>query len=160
MDQMIMNGICGILEKNRAMLRIPIRQKAKFEGWLKFELAHYIEQQGYVNVEVETMGQTNKFRTDITFFDKEHIPYGIELKTSNTNWNMLGIHKGGKPVTKNIASIITNHSPGVIYYRLFLGNGQLLSKPSRLMVFKVLSSIPNFFMISRRYFSFNLSSYS
>ena len=43
MDQMIMNDICGILEKNRAMLRIPIRQEAKFEGWLKFELAHYIE---------------------------------------------------------------------------------------------------------------------
>jgi hypothetical protein len=85
MNNMIMDGICNILRENRAMLRIPIRQKAKFEGWLKFELAHYIEQLGYKDVEVETKGMTSRFRTDITFFDEEHNFYSIELKTSNTN---------------------------------------------------------------------------
>src|SRR5690606_743674 len=57
-------------------------------------------------------------------FDKEHNPYGVELKTSNTNWNMPGIRKGGKPVTKNIASIITdcgklNSAQGIIAFILF-----------------------------------------
>lgn len=47
MNNMIMDGICHILEEHQILLRIPIRQKAKFEGWLKFELAHYIEQMGY-----------------------------------------------------------------------------------------------------------------
>lgn len=119
-----MDGICNILRENRAMLRIPIRQKAKFEGWLKFELAHYIEQLGYKDVEVETKGMTSRFRTDITFFDEENNFYSIELKTSNTNWNIPGIRKGGKPLTKNIKTIIEdciklNSTQGIVAFILF-----------------------------------------
>lgn len=124
MNQMILNGICQTLENNKTLLRIPIRQRAKFEGWLKFELAHYISQQGYPDVEVETKGITNRFLTDITFFDENNNSFSVELKTSNTNWNVPGIRKVRKPVTKNINSIIRdciklNSSQGIIAFVLF-----------------------------------------
>lgn len=45
MDEFIRKGIVEILETNRSLLKIPLRQKAKFEGWLKFELAHWLENQ-------------------------------------------------------------------------------------------------------------------
>jgi hypothetical protein len=124
MNNMIMDGICHILESHQELLCIPIRQKAKFEGWLKFELAYYIECNGFKEVDVETKGLTNRFRTDITFFDNDHNFYSIELKTSNTNWNMPGIRNGGKPLTKNIKSIIDdciklNSSQGIVAFILF-----------------------------------------
>ncbi len=46
MDDIIRKGITDILKNNAMLLRIPIRQRAKFEGWLKFELAHYLERAG------------------------------------------------------------------------------------------------------------------
>lgn len=124
MNNMILDGICDILESHKQLLRIPIRQKAKFEGWLKFELAHYIERKGFKNVEVETIGLTNKFRTDITFFDADYNCFSVELKTSNTNWNIPGIRNGGKPLTKNITSIIDdciklNSMQGIVAFILF-----------------------------------------
>ena len=95
-----MDGISEILHNNRDLLRIPIRQKAKFEGWLKFELAFYLEKKGFKDVDVETKGDRTLFRTDITFFDNNLNFYSVELKTSNTNWTVPGVRKGGKAFKK------------------------------------------------------------
>lgn len=123
MDKVIRQGIVKIIRRNKKLLRIPIRQKAKFEGWLKFELAHYLEEIGMDNVEVESKRWNRRTRTDITFFDGGK-PYSVELKTPNTNWHVEGIYSNGRPITKNIQSIIDdaiklNSPKGIVGFVLF-----------------------------------------
>ena len=123
MDEIIRKGIIEILKDNMTLLRIPIRQKAKFEGWLKFELANYLEQAGMQNVEVETKAFHRRDRTDITFISNGE-PYSIELKTPNTNWKLEGVNNNCRPITKNIQSVIDdakklNSKNGIVAFVLF-----------------------------------------
>lgn len=100
MNDVILNGICEILIQNQKKLRIPIRQKAKFEGWLKFELAYYLERSGYSNVHVEGESSTSVFRSDIRFTVNDGTIYCIELKTTNTNWQIDGVDNKQSPSQK------------------------------------------------------------
>lgn len=84
MEKVILDGIVNIINENKGLLRIPLRQKAKFEGWLKFELAYYLEKIGMQSVEVESAVWLRRERTDMTFFYNGN-PYSIELKTPNAN---------------------------------------------------------------------------
>jgi len=123
MEKLIRKGIVEILKSNSALLRIPLRQKAKFEGWLKFELAHYLEQQKMKNVEVESKTDYRRDRTDITFFQNGEL-YKVELKTPNTNWKIKGVNTNCRPITKNIQSVIDdaiklNSENGIVAFVLF-----------------------------------------
>lgn len=123
MDKLIREAIVSILKRRNDVLQIAIRQKAKFEGWLKFELASYLESYGMDNVEVESMAGFGKERSDISFFNSGS-PYSIELKTPNTNWKMNGVKDIGRPVTKNVNSIIEdtlklNSQYGIVAFVLF-----------------------------------------
>jgi hypothetical protein len=40
MDEIINKAIVEILENRKEFLKVAVRQKNKFEGWLKFELAY------------------------------------------------------------------------------------------------------------------------
>ena len=104
MDKLIRKGIVDILTKHEELLRIPLRQRAKFEGWLKFELACYLDLIGMRSVAVESQGSF-QHKTDIVFFKDDYL-YSLELKTPNTNWMIPGINSSGRPITKNIQSII------------------------------------------------------
>jgi hypothetical protein len=146
MDKLIRSGIVEIIKDNTALLRIPLRQKAKFEGWLKFELAHYLEQKEMKNVEIESKAAYRRDRTDITSFHNEEPypsakflqkhgriditffhnekPYSIELKTPNTNWKIQGVNTKCRPITKNIQSVIDdakklNSENGIVAFVLF-----------------------------------------
>jgi hypothetical protein len=123
MDKVIRKGIVEIIKNNIRLLRIPLRQKAKFEGWLKFELAHYLEQIEMTNVEVESKSHFRRDRTDITFFHNGE-PYSVELKTPNTNWKIQGVNATCRPITKNIQSVIDdakklNSQNGIVAFVLF-----------------------------------------
>lgn len=123
MDKVIRKGIVEIIKNNVELLRIPLRQKAKFEGWLKFELAHYLEQIEMKNVEVESKAQFRRDRTDITFIHNGE-PYYIELKTPNSNWRIQGVNMNCRPITKNIQSVIDdakklNSPKGIVAFVLF-----------------------------------------
>ncbi|MBL7766776.1 MAG: hypothetical protein JNJ58_11820 [Chitinophagaceae bacterium] len=123
MDKIINEAISTILSSRKDIMPVFLRQKAKFEGWLKFELAHKLEKQGMKNVEVESKHERNRSRCDIAF-EYEYHNYKIELKTPNTNWKIAGIKNSIRPITKNIQSIIDdtrklNSSYGIVAFVLF-----------------------------------------
>ncbi|MGI5858743.1 MAG: hypothetical protein ACOX8P_05390 [Tepidanaerobacteraceae bacterium] len=123
MDQFIRNAILEVLKKHEGILRIAVRQKAKFEGWLKFELANYLEQNGMDNVEVESKFNNRRERADISFFYHGEA-YSLELKTPNTNWRVNGVKSLTRPITKNIESIVKDevklrNSQGIVAFVLF-----------------------------------------
>jgi hypothetical protein len=101
MEKELNNLIVSILEDNAGLVFIAIKQRAKFEGWLKFQLAHkLLEEDG--KVEVERPYPTNgKLHADI--YAKNAF---IELKTPNTNYRYKQCISCNRPVTKNITSII------------------------------------------------------
>lgn len=107
MDTRFRGWMCNLLARRRPLLAIAIRQRAKFEHWLKFELAEEAAAQGASDIQIEptpeSVGQS--VRSDLAFiFDGAH--YHIELKTPNTNWRMPGVLQLTRPITNNIASII------------------------------------------------------
>ena len=122
MDKVIRKGIVDILTKHEELLRIPLRQRAKFEGWLKFELACYLDQIGLAPVEVESQGSFG-YKTDIVFIKDDYL-YRVELKTPNANWKIPGVNSSGRPITKNIQSIVNdafklNSQYGIVAFVLF-----------------------------------------
>ncbi|MDD2470150.1 MAG: hypothetical protein PHI22_04410 [Bacilli bacterium] len=126
MENIIRDLIYNILENRRDLLMIPLKQRAKFEGWLKFELAHALVLEEMENVEVETRSENSFKRADIKFESKGE-SYKIELKPPNTNWRLDGIENKHRPITKNINSIIHDtyklntgdSSIGIIAFVLF-----------------------------------------
>lgn len=123
MDRLILEQIASLLRENKDLIRLAIRQRAKFEGWLKFELANRIEKLGFSEVELEKKLQQKRDRPDISFL-KDFDFYSIELKTCNTSWNVNGISKKGKPITDNIKGIIRdakklNSNYGIVAFVMF-----------------------------------------
>ena len=85
--------IVEVLEERKSVIALPVEQRAKFEGWLKFELAYHASKVAdvrdvKVEVPVKSTDKQNKKKVtlnDISFcFEGNN--YRIELKTSNTNY--------------------------------------------------------------------------
>jgi hypothetical protein len=104
MEKRLRLWIVDVLEQHRPLLNVTVRQRAKYEGWLKFELALYAEQHGATNVEVETPSDSGA-RSDLSFTFGD-CRYDVELKTCNTNYRMAGVLDCTRPITKNIASVV------------------------------------------------------
>ncbi len=123
MDEIVREAIFDVLNDHCDILRIAVKQRAKFEGWLKFELASYLERFGMEYVAVETPNDFGKERADLSF-TCDGMPFQIELKTPNTNWKIDGLSIKNRPITKNIDSIIQdtkklNSELGIIAFVLF-----------------------------------------
>jgi len=95
----------------RPVLEVAIRQRAKFEGWLKIELAYALEKRGAsVKLEAELPREQNdqglRVRADIQAkFPGDYISY-IMIKTNNTNFRFPDIVSYHRPITKNITKTI------------------------------------------------------
>jgi len=84
---------------------VALRQRAKFEGWLKFELAAMVIAQGATDLIIEATYDAG--RADLSFrYGGE--TYFIEMKTPNTNWRISGVQSKHRPITKNIHSVIAD----------------------------------------------------
>lgn len=124
MYKIIVEQISELVKENRSILRLAIRQRAKFEGWLKFELAARLDKLGLENVEVETKLDFKRNRPDISYITENFDFYKIELKTCNTSWKIDGIETKGKPISGNIKSIINdakklNSNYGIVAFIMF-----------------------------------------
>jgi hypothetical protein len=129
MHEHLRSWIVDILARHQPLLAVALRQRAKFEGWLKFELAACAEQNGATSVCVEASSEDQAVgtgcRADLSFHFEE-ARYDVELKTPNCNWRLPGVRNLTRPITKNIAEIVldarklsasTNH--GLVAFVLF-----------------------------------------
>ena len=98
MEQQLNDILVNILTSRQDLVFIAIKQRAKFEGWLKFELANELRQR-YTDTCVEKC-MSGKL-VDV-FSNKSY----IELKTPNTSYRHDGCENRTRPITNNIASII------------------------------------------------------
>lgn len=99
MEVLINNLIVSILKANMDLVEIALIQRAKFEGWLKFELVNRLRKM-YDDSRVEFAVD------DVGFVDIMSNNCLIELKTPNTSYIVAGCEKHTRPVTMNINSII------------------------------------------------------
>lgn len=97
--------VVKVLEAHRPLLALAVRQRAKLEGWLKFELAARTEQEGFGPVQVAA--GYGEGRADITLHRGTE-RYDLELKTPNTNWRVPGVETKHRPVTKNFAGVVAD----------------------------------------------------
>jgi len=102
------------LKKNCEKLQLPVRQRAKFENWLKIELFYSIWQKllhrnhnSEIRIE-ESYPKKKKLRCDIFFAPSRRRHVYLELKTINTSYdcNSNLIPKKTKPIADNVESII------------------------------------------------------
>ncbi len=112
-----------VLQEHLPLLTIAVRQRAKMEGWLKFELARRADREGCGDVLVEE--GYGRGRSDVAF-SSDGERYIIELKTPNTNWLVPGVTQKHRPITKNIDSIILDarklafaRGQGIVSFVLF-----------------------------------------
>jgi hypothetical protein len=94
--------ITDILKQHQALVAIAVRQRAKFEGWLKFEIAAHLVEHGISAIEVEsgyTDSEAPPGRADISF-TYDILRYDLELKTPNTNYRLPGVVNKHRPITK------------------------------------------------------------
>jgi len=105
----------AIFENYGEMLRIPFRQRSKFEGWLKIMIVsrlHALHSQGRIThlnqLKLEPAypdAVGNASRADIGFADDEGYQY-IELKTINTNYQLAGVINTHINIAQNIQGVI------------------------------------------------------
>ena len=104
-------------------------ERAKFEGWVKVELARIFSELGY-KVEPEKPYSIDKERHQVDLFSESgNTGLCVELKTVNTSYKGILAKKKTRPITMNINSIledleelsrIKEANPGVECYVLFL----------------------------------------
>ena len=100
MEHLLYDLICRILNRNQSLLCIAISQRAKFEGWLKFELAAELRKI-YRDTRVEE--PVKGFHIDIQ--SNQSL---IELKTPNTSYKTRGCKDRICTITDNINGIISD----------------------------------------------------
>ena len=126
MDAMLRDWIREVFDQHKALLPLAVRQRAKFDGWLKFDLASIAEQHGARQVEVEVPYPDGTKRADIGF-EFDSTAYCVELKTPNTNWRMPAVPVNKhRPITRNIAGIVSDAKKlaecsrqGIVAFALF-----------------------------------------
>lgn len=122
-QETIMGCVREIIEKRYAIIDVASKQRAKYEGWLKFELVEQLLNSGAEEIVLEA--PYGEYRSDIGLrFNNQQ--YYLELKTCNTNYRMKGADNKHKPITKNINSIIADveklrrfESSGIVCFTLF-----------------------------------------
>jgi hypothetical protein len=125
MHQEVRDWISHAISSRPVLIGLALRQRAKFEGWLKFELAERALAAGSLNVELEASLPSGNSKCDLAFTSRG-IRYFVELKTPNTNWRMPGVVKVHRPITNNVESIIDDgrkltsaHVNGILAFAMF-----------------------------------------
>ncbi len=105
---MISKLLCDMIEdiilRNQELVAIAVHQRAKFEGWLKFELAKTLRRYyGDTCVEYSAKVSSSQDFVDL-YFDKTL----LELKTPSTSYENPLCESKTRPITNNVDGIIAD----------------------------------------------------
>jgi hypothetical protein len=104
--QLVRTKIENIIESRSSALWTAIRQRAKFEGWLKIELAAALEEDARVECQLEApVG--DGLRCDL-FIDHDLTRLYVELKTIGSSWRVPCVENKTKDTTNNIRDVIAD----------------------------------------------------
>ncbi|WP_420627187.1 hypothetical protein [Candidatus Leptofilum sp.] len=87
-------------------LAIPIKQRAKFEGWFKLELAASLQTAGFKVTLEESYQVSERLHFADIAVAENHATSFIMLKTVNTNFRFAGVENRSRPITNNITGVI------------------------------------------------------
>lgn len=104
-DSLVRNFIGKVFEQHPGVLNIAIRQRSKFEGWLKLELANYFLANGATDIKIEYPFSGSNQKVDL-FVEYGGRDYYIELKTLNTPLAIPGVERKLVWTIRHIPSII------------------------------------------------------
>ena len=94
------------LGEGRERVLLALIQRAKFEGWLKLELAYAVSRQPNCDgVTLEAQYPASASRADISF-TLRGTQWFAEIKTANTNWRHPLVESKTRPITENVRGII------------------------------------------------------
>lgn len=85
--------------ENSEAISIFVKNRSKFEGWLKVELAEALMKNNCKEILPENDG------TDMTF-KHDNKNFAIELKTVNTNYRFANVENKGRPITSNVSGVV------------------------------------------------------
>ena len=89
------------------VMAVAVPQRAKYEGWLKMELAAALAHlEGVQMMDIEPPYPRGG-RADLSF-QADRTTWYVELKTSNTSWRASGLENRRRPIHKNISRIIAD----------------------------------------------------
>ena len=98
--ELLLDEITCFLKQRSDLVSIAVRQRAKFEGWLKFELANALKRIfDDTSVEYPIRGR------HVDLYSNHSL---IELKTPNTNYHARGCEDITRPITKNVNDILND----------------------------------------------------
>jgi hypothetical protein len=104
LEIIILGALEKIFNQNHEISMLVCQQRAKFEGWLKFELACALTQHpDFQKLRLEDSYESNG-RADVSF-EYNGQKWFAEIKTANTNWQIDGIESRARPITLNMQSI-------------------------------------------------------
>lgn len=127
------------------VLDIALKQRAKFENWLKVELGAALDKAGF-DVRLEksyTDGGGALYRADVAVV-VEGQTHLIMLKTVNTNFRFSGVENAHRPITKNIKGVMEDvhklavtlpHTSGYILFPVFPVAAQESGRAGQLAVY-------------------------
>ena len=98
MEKLLNYMICSILKEKEEIVHVAMKQRSKFEGWLKLELAHSLSEY-FGDVEIECSRENSL----VDIYAGGSL---VELKTPNTNYRADHVDTKTRPITNNIDSII------------------------------------------------------
>jgi len=93
-----------LLAQRIDVTRMACQQRAKFEGWIKFELASALSHDPRFDQIILEDGYSISGRADLSFVF-QGVKWYVELKTANANWRADGLQNRTRPITKNINGI-------------------------------------------------------
>ena len=102
---LVRQATTDLLRTRRDLIILAARHRAKFEGWLKFELARALDAHPYITGVEPEAGYGNEDRCDIACRSQGG-EYFLELKTSNTSWRAEGCPPKTRPITDNVGGVI------------------------------------------------------
>ena len=102
LEEALREGLCPAI-RNHAAVELFIRNRAKFEGWMKVELCKVLVDRGWVVSPEEPIPHSTQ-RVDLKAGD-----WWLELKTLSTNYGAVGAyHESSRPITRNVQDVIAD----------------------------------------------------